>query len=572
MPEITEAERYREERKKRMEKAQKKQSHKSPQAVKLGNSLKRFLTIIICIVLCVSLLFSILNFFAVPQMTLSAAKFGDKITTLAKYNYYYMSSYRYINNMAQQYDTYYGKGSGKQYTGYDYSKTPMEQSYTGDTTDFNLKAGEAATWADYFRANAMKYLKYYTVYSKLAKDSSITLTESEKNEIEEQIKTVRKTAEESDYSLSRYLQKLYGKGVTEKLFKQILEDNQLAANFAKNKQESFAKEVNDTDINNEFEKNKANYVKFSISAFTVAISDPQLAENATDEEKNNAKAAAKAEAQNRANAYLAKIKNSTNLIAQAKEYDSNIKDTSITNTDTTAEVISSSFGKQVSDWAIANERKNGDKAVIETENGFVVAYLTETAKKDESKIVSSRHILIKYSEDETKEVNASTATDEQKNAAKSKAEQLLAEYQKNPTEDNFAALAASNSADTGSKNNGGLYENIKQGQMVPTFNDWIFDSNRKPGDTGIVQSTYGYHVMYFVNASNRTSWQADCATAVAQQKFTEFDKNILGDNGGYKSKENTVLVKWSVRQLQALIKDQNAISNFNSKNSSAVAS
>lgn len=567
MPEITEAERYREERKKRMEKTQKKQSRKSPQAVKLGNALKRIFTVIICTVLCVFLLFNILNFFAVPQITLTAAKFGDKKATLAKYNYYYMSSYRYINNMAQQYDNYYGKGSGKQYTGYDYSKTPMEQPYTGDTSSFKLKAGETATWADYFRVNATKYLKYYTVYSKLAKDSGIALTENEKKEIEEQIKAVRKTAEESDYSLSRYLQKLYGKGVTEKLFKQILEDNQLAANFAKNKQETLAKEVNDADINSEFEKNKANYVKFSISAFTVVPKEAKLADNATDEEKNNAKTASKTEAQKKANSYLAKVVSPATLLAQAKQYDANIKDDSVNISNTTVSSVSKSLGKQVSEWIISNERKNGDKAVIETEKGFVVVYLTAAPSKDESKLVSARHILVKYSDDATNKVNSATATEEQKNAAKAKAEQLLADYNKNPTEDNFASLATNNSTDTGSKNNGGLYENIKQGQMVPSFNDWIFDINRKPGDTGIVQSSYGYHVMYFVKASDRTSWQADCATAVAKQKFTDFDTNILGDDGGYKSKENTILLKWSVRQLQSLIKDQNAISKFNNKNS-----
>ena len=33
--------------------------------------------------------------------------------------------------------------------------------------------------------------------------------------------------------------------------------------------------------------------------------------------------------------------------------------------------------------------------------------------------------------------------------------------------------------------------------MADTFNDWCFDSSRQAGDTGIVETTYGYHVMYF---------------------------------------------------------------------------
>ena len=40
--------------------------------------------------------------------------------------------------------------------------------------------------------------------------------------------------------------------------------------------------------------------------------------------------------------------------------------------------------------------------------------------------------------------------------------------------------------------------------MVPNFNSWCFDASRKAGDTGIVESTYGYHVMYFVGNTEQT--------------------------------------------------------------------
>ena len=40
--------------------------------------------------------------------------------------------------------------------------------------------------------------------------------------------------------------------------------------------------------------------------------------------------------------------------------------------------------------------------------------------------------------------------------------------------------------------------------MVTNFNDWCFDESRKTGDTGIVESTYGYHVMYYVGDSDTT--------------------------------------------------------------------
>ena len=35
--------------------------------------------------------------------------------------------------------------------------------------------------------------------------------------------------------------------------------------------------------------------------------------------------------------------------------------------------------------------------------------------------------------------------------------------------------------------------------MVPDFEKWSVDDSRKYGDTGIVKSDYGYHIMFFVN-------------------------------------------------------------------------
>ena len=52
-------------------------------------------------------------------------------------------------------------------------------------------------------------------------------------------------------------------------------------------------------------------------------------------------------------------------------------------------------------------------------------------------------------------------------------------------------LAAEYSDDPGSPD--GFYE-FPRGMMVPSFEEWAFNAN--PGDTGIVQSQFGFHVMY----------------------------------------------------------------------------
>ena len=44
-------------------------------------------------------------------------------------------------------------------------------------------------------------------------------------------------------------------------------------------------------------------------------------------------------------------------------------------------------------------------------------------------------------------------------------------------------------------------QRIYPGQMVDSFENWCYDAARKAGDTGIVESEYGYHVMYFCGDS-----------------------------------------------------------------------
>ena len=69
-------------------------------------------------------------------------------------------------------------------------------------------------------------------------------------------------------------------------------------------------------------------------------------------------------------------------------------------------------------------------------------------------------------------------------------------------EDTFAALAAEHSTDTASAQNGGLITDILPGQTVVEFNDWCF-SERQVGDTEVIESEFGFHIMYFAGRSDK---------------------------------------------------------------------
>ena len=96
------------------------------------------------------------------------------------------------------------------------------------------------------------------------------------------------------------------------------------------------------------------------------------------------------------------------------------------------------------------------------------------------------------------------------------------------TEDAFAALANEKSEDPGSNTNGGLYENVYEGQTVEPFENWCFDENRQPGDTGLVKTSYGYHVMYFVKrtpiweATSRNNLRTEYASGLVKKANEDY--------------------------------------------------
>lgn len=70
----------------------------------------------------------------------------------------------------------------------------------------------------------------------------------------------------------------------------------------------------------------------------------------------------------------------------------------------------------------------------------------------------------------------------------------------------FAELAKTYSEDTGSKDNGGLYENFTRGKMVPPFEEAAFSVPiGKLSD--IVETVYGYHILQVVDRNNFQSFE-----------------------------------------------------------------
>jgi len=130
--------------------------------------------------------------------------------------------------------------------------------------------------------------------------------------------------------------------------------------------------------------------------------------------------------------------------------------------------------------------------------------------------VDARHILVMFSDEYTEEESLELA------------EAILAEWKAGEaTEDSFAILAGERTDDGGSAHTGGLYSNISPGMMVLEFDAWIFDPSREFGDTDIVETQFGFHIMFFVQSN--IEWEQYTHSAMVGRAVAELIDQ-LSDN------------------------------------------
>jgi len=136
-------------------------------------------------------------------------------------------------------------------------------------------------------------------------------------------------------------------------------------------------------------------------------------------------------------------------------------------------------------------------------------YAASGVTKD-SRFVDVRHILVQVKGGTTAEDGSTTYSDEEWETCEDAAQAILDQWLAgDKTEESFAALATEKTEDPGSQTTGGLYQQVYEGQMVPAFNDWCFDESRQYGDYGLVQTNYGYHVMFFVGSEPQWTYYAE---------------------------------------------------------------
>lgn len=442
----------------------------------------------------------------VLQKSTIAATVGDNKLNSVDFSYYYIDAINeYYNNIYTQFSDY--AESYLEMLGLDNSKPLDEQVQDPET---------GKTWAEYFLDTALETAKLdYTMYNLAVKDG-FELPQKERDNLEHIEHNLESYATLYGYSnTDQYLRAVYGFGSNAKSYTEYCERGAIADAYVTAHNENLT--YSESDIQTYEDGKEGNYNSYSYHYSYLSYTefreggteDEEGNKTYSDEENEAARAALKVAAD--------KIAAATSLeemkaIAETIEVNEDSEVVVNEQKDTLYTEINAALAK----WLADDSRKEGDIAAVPNEststdedgkettviNGYYVA-LYGSKSENTDKMGDVRHLLVEYEGGtENEESGEMEYSDAEKAAAKTEAEGYLKTWNDGEkTEEAFIALVKEHSDDT-SAEDGGLFENVhKNSEYVENFRNWAVDASRKPGDCEVIETEFGYHVMYYVGDS-----------------------------------------------------------------------
>ena len=451
----------------------------------------------------------------------TAVTVDGKKYTAAQTNFYYRNAYLAFMNQWSSVASYFGLSTS----------LPLDSQTVNETAagflGLELEEDEELTWKDYFMNQALDQMASVQNGLQAASDEGFVFPESVQEEYAESLESLEKSARSAGTSVRRYLQATFGAIMSESVYKtELLKLMQFDA-YSAAYQDGLTYTAEEIATAYDEDKQSYDFVAYD------AVSVNGALETETDEDGNEIPAedgaaeAAKNSAKIAADALAQGVRDGGTLSALSAGMDK----VSAFSGDKESYESCTYTSDEFADWLFDDARKDGDVTVIENGDLYYVVKF-ERRFRDETKTVDVRHILIQPEDGELEEDDDGYQEEHDAllAAAKEKADEIYQQWQDgDATEESFAALAEEYSEDPGSKADGGLYERVSEGDMVTEFNDWCFDPARQPGDTGIVETSYGYHIMYYVGDDEFVKWQAQVYDKLKSDAYEEWTEALHAD-------------------------------------------
>jgi len=390
-----------------------------------------------------------------------------------------------------------------------YSSYSSILSYFGVDTTKSLKTQacsfvENGTWFDYFVASTKSYVAELLGICEGAAAAGYGIDDVDQSDIDASIAALKEAAKAAGYSLNNYLKVSMGAGVNEKDVRDCLELTALATFYA-NKFTS-ERTYTDEEIEAYYNSNPADFNGVDLISYTVNASDFMAKDTDGNPVGDTAEASASAKAEADKLAAASSADEFKSLIGEYITAHTDAEDVDAAVEACVKEHVLAADITAAADWAFSAKAGDTHTTGVEGDTSYTVYYLTKESYRDETTNRNVRHILL----------SNETYTDS------AKAEEVFAEWEAAGfSDEKFAELVAEYSADTGSLETAGVYENVAHGEMTNTFNAWLFDTSRKVGDHDIVESDFGWHIMEYLGEAEDVAWVSHAEKAMTDQAFED---------------------------------------------------
>ncbi|MBE6954094.1 MAG: hypothetical protein E7452_11160 [Ruminococcaceae bacterium] len=421
--------------------------------------------------------------------------------------YYNLMVNQYYNYNLQMSQTY-----GFSLYDADFTKSLFDQTYNAET---------GLSWGDFLLEQAVDQLYNYIILEEAGKAAGFEMPAEGTEAVQAMLTELKAAALRNGMTEGQYLKAIYGNAISLEKYTKYATREAYAQCYSDYYAESLT--VTDEELEQQYNENKKDYDLANYRTFTVKVELPEhLDANGAAYSDDATKAADEAvvtEALANLKTRLEAVDSEEAFLALAEEMtrgvDADGNETAGIEAEKTlmTNIGYEALSEDIRDWMFDDARKAGDTNVTKGTSTIVAFYYLD--RSDRSELTRNvRHILL--------------ATTKESEEIKAKAEAILADFNVGPkTAESFGELAIANSEDPGSKDAGGLYENVIPGQMISEFNDWLFDEERKSGDTGIIFSEEtGYHIMYYVGESDRTTRQLLTDNDIRNERYEAYVEDL----------------------------------------------